>query len=390
MEAGKLTKNARLVPKDGPFSAEIVLYAADTPNSWKVAALLEELGVAYEVVAIDIAQNTQKEPWFLAMNPNGRTPAMLDRSKPDEPFYLFESGAMLLYLCDKYSSPLLPRDPRRRSEVEQWLMWQMSALGPMLGNCMYFKRIAAPMATDVSKLQFGIDRYHKESVRLLGVLDERLKDRDFLCGPGKGELSVADISCYGYVQAHWWAGVDVSQLAGLRAWLARLAERPAIAAGLAVPAGKASFMVDEGEASAEKRRKLEGNAASAGRPFFGWRDVSEVDETGQAPSGALAPPEASAVKVVKCFVLKYTYVGDILERRGPYRAAHLAHAQAAVNRGEMLLGGALDPPDLAYIIFKTESKELVEQFVKDDPYVINGLVTAHDIRAWNVVVGSAL
>lgn len=399
-EPRALTKYARLVSKDGPFEADIVLYAADTPNSWKVATLLEELEVKYDVVPVNIAKDEQKEPWFMAMNPNGRTPAMLDRSNPSEPFYLFESGAMLLYLCDKYGSKLLPKTARGRSEVEQWLMWQMSALGPMLGNCMYFKRIAAPMADDVSRLQFGIDRYHRESERLLRVLEARLGERDFLCGPGRGEFSIADIACHGYAHMHWWAGVDISSMAGLGAWLARVAARPSSSAGFLVPAGHTSFMADDTTASAAKRARLEDNAKAAGRPFFGWRDLMETGPAaGQAPSGALAPPAAAAaaaaaapaaVKVVKCQVLKYTYVEDVLERRGPYRAAHLAHATSYEKRGMLLLGGALDPPDFAYLIFKTDSQEEVEAFVKADPYVINGIVTAHEIRAWNVVAGSAL
>lgn len=275
-EPRNITPHARLVSRDGPFDADIVLYAADTPNTWKVAGLLEELKVRYDVVPIDLASNEQKEEWFMMMNPNGRTPAMLDRSSPDEPFTLFESGAMMLYLCDKFGSSLLPKDPRRRSEVEQWLMWQMSALGPMLGNCMYFKRIAAPTAEDIAKLEFGINRYNNESVRLLKVLDTRLADREYLCGPAQGEFSIADIACFGYAQSHWWAGIDVTAMAGLRAWLDRLAAKSAVLEGLKVPSGKANVMVMPTDENKQLRAQVEENASKAGRPHFGWRDLQEV------------------------------------------------------------------------------------------------------------------
>ena len=125
--ATQLTDLARLAPADGAWEHEIVLYAADTQNTWKVATLLEELGVAYDVFSIDISTNVQKEPWYTKMNPNGRTPTLLDRSAGTGSGYsIFESGAILLYLCRKFDSAsrFLPADPLLRSEVEQWLIWQ--------------------------------------------------------------------------------------------------------------------------------------------------------------------------------------------------------------------------------------------------------------------------
>lgn len=296
MASGALTKHARLVRKGGDLANDIVLYGADTPNTHKVSMLLEELGVTYDVVPIDISKNTQKEPWFLEICPNGRTPAMLDRSGSGPPFPIFESGAMLLYLCDKYAgrggARLLPRDPRRRSEVEQWVMWQMSALGPMLGNCMYFKRIAAPFQKDVAKVQFGIDRYHNESVRLYGILDARLSGRDYLCGPGRGEYSVADLACYGYAASHWWAGIDVSGLPHLTGWLARVAARPATQDGLRVPSGAPPMSIAAGGDARETwRRRVEESARAAGRPHFGWRDIAALRGKDVA-AGAMAPPKA--------------------------------------------------------------------------------------------------
>ena len=163
----------------------------------------------------------------------GRTPVLLDRSV-SPPLPVFESNAILLYLADKYKSPLLPRAPAARSEVEQWLMWQISALGPMLGQCMYMKRIAT-CANEVSALQFSIDRFHAECVRLLQVLETRLKERDYLCGPGRGEFSLADLACHGYAYSHWWAGISVEEMPALRRWLDAVAAKPSVQRGLKVP-----------------------------------------------------------------------------------------------------------------------------------------------------------
>ena len=211
----QLTAHATLVDvADADDAPGLTLYAADTPNSHKVAILLEELGVPYTVALIDISRNVQKEHWHLAINPNGRTPTLVDRSISPS-FSVFESGAIMLYLARKFAehggSDLLPtEDPAALSEIEQWLMWQMSALGPMLGNCMYFKRIAAPMTQDVSLLQFGIDRYEKESLRLYQVLEDRLSGgRKYLCGAGAGTYTLADIACFPYAQMHWWTGVSM-------------------------------------------------------------------------------------------------------------------------------------------------------------------------------------
>jgi Glutathione S-transferase len=184
------------VASEAESTQDLLLFAADTPNSWKVAALLEELAIPYDFLLVDISADEQKEPKYLQKNPNGRTPTLVDKSQ-SPPFAIFESGAILLYLADRYPSSLLPDDPLLRSEVVQWIMWQMSALGPMIGQCMYMKRIAAPIADDLRKVEFSINRFERESYRLLSILETRLAGREYLCGEAAGAYSLADVACYG-------------------------------------------------------------------------------------------------------------------------------------------------------------------------------------------------
>uniref|UniRef100_A0A7S2QC38 Glutathione transferase n=1 Tax=Zooxanthella nutricula TaxID=1333877 RepID=A0A7S2QC38_9DINO len=278
--ARHITKFARLVPPDGSVSSDgkLVLYGADTPNTWKPAALLEEMEIPYDVVFVNIMKNEQKQPDYLAMNPNGRTPTLLDRTVCP-PFSVFESGAIMLYVAEKHGTPLLPEKPEPKSEVVQWLMWQMSALGPMVGNCMYMKRIAAPVQDDVSKVQFGIDRFHNETVRLLTILETRLNNRDYLCGPDRGVFTIADIACFGYAAQHFWASVDISDMPFLSAWIARVGARPSIKSAATVP----GISISEGFPTFEQIRtdetiqsQLLESAAKAGRPYFGWKDMQEL------------------------------------------------------------------------------------------------------------------
>jgi GST-like protein len=199
------------------------LYTAATPNGWKASIMLEELGLPYTVRSLDLGKLEQKEPWFLALNPNGRIPALVDHEAGD--FAIFESGAILLYLAEK-AGRLIPNDPKGRSTVTQWLMFQMGGVGPMMGQANVFVRYAP------EKIPYAIDRYQKESRRLLEVLDRRLAEVPYLAG----EYSIADIATYPWVRGHAWAELDVSGLDHLHAWLARCGERPAVQRGLAVPA----------------------------------------------------------------------------------------------------------------------------------------------------------
>ncbi|TXH03331.1 MAG: glutathione S-transferase [Nevskiaceae bacterium] len=198
------------------------LYTAPTPNGHKASIMLEELGVPYRVQPVNIGTGEQKRPEYVTLNPNGRIPTLVDHGNAD--FAIFESGAILLYLAEKHGR-LIPMDARGRSTVVQWLMFQMSGVGPMQGQANVFFRYWP------EKYQPGIDRYQKETRRLYEILDRRLEGRDYLCD----DYSIADIATYPWVKIHSWAGVEVEGLPHLQAWMQRLRERPAVQRGLAVP-----------------------------------------------------------------------------------------------------------------------------------------------------------
>ncbi len=200
----------------------IDLYTAPTPNGWKASIMLEELGLEYNVRPIHLQDGEQREPWYLKINPNGRIPAIVDRDEDD--FAVFESGAILIYLAER-TGKLLPTARRPRSEVIQWLMFQMGGIGPMQGQANVFFRYAP------EKIQYAIDRYQNETHRLYEVLDGRLKDREFLAG----DYSIADIATWPWVRIHAWAGVEVDDLPNLQRWIATVGERPAVKRGVEVP-----------------------------------------------------------------------------------------------------------------------------------------------------------
>ena len=200
----------------------IDLYTAATPNGHKVSIVLEELGMPYTVHALSFDKKEQKAPAFLKINPNGRIPAIVDRANGD--FAVFESGAILVYLAE-LSGKLLPADPKGRSVVLQWLMFQMGGIGPMQGQANVFFRYFP------EKLQGAIDRYQHETRRLYEVLDTRLQAVEFLAG----EYSIADIATFPWVRGHEWSGVDVEGLPALQRWMATLEARPAVQRGLLVP-----------------------------------------------------------------------------------------------------------------------------------------------------------
>ena len=200
----------------------IDLYSAATPNGHKISIALEELALPYTLHPLALDTKVQKEPWFLAINPNGRIPAIIDRDAGD--FAVFESGAILVYLAEK-TGRLMPSDPKGRSLVMQWLMFQMGGIGPMMGQANVFYRYFP------EKIQPAIDRYQGESRRLFTVLDTRLKDHDYLAGA----YSIADIASWTWVRIHTWSGVPVEGLPHLQRWLAAIGARPAVQKGLAMP-----------------------------------------------------------------------------------------------------------------------------------------------------------
>jgi GST-like protein len=200
----------------------IDLYTAATPNGHKISIALEELALPYTLHALDLSNKDQKRPWFLAINPNGRIPAIVDRGEDD--FAVFESGAILMYLADK-TGRLMPDDVKGRSRVIQWLMFQMGGVGPMMGQANVFFRYFP------EKIQPAIDRYQGESKRLFRVLDTHLKDHEFLAG----DYSIADIANWAWVRTHRWSGVEIDDLPHLKRWLDAIRARPAVQKGIVTP-----------------------------------------------------------------------------------------------------------------------------------------------------------
>jgi len=216
------------------YPDRLQLFSLPTPNGVKVGIMLEETGLAYEAHRIDIIANEHHDPAFLALNPNGKIPAIFDPAGPGgRPLALFESGAILIYLAEK-TGQLLSTDPVTRYETIQWLMWQMGGVGPMFGQVGFFNKFAGK---DYDKRPR--DRYVAESARLLTVLDERLAGRDWVMG---ADYSIADISLLGWVRnlIGFYEARDLvgfNRFLHVQAWLTRGLARPAVQRGLKVTAG---------------------------------------------------------------------------------------------------------------------------------------------------------
>jgi GSH-dependent disulfide-bond oxidoreductase len=227
----------------------IDLYYWTTPNGHKITMFLEETGTPYRIVPVDISKGAQFEAAFLAIAPNNRIPAIVDRAPADggAPLSVFESGAILLYLAEK-SGQLLPREVRGRVEVTQWLFWQMAGLGPMAGQNHHFSRYAP------EKLPYAIERYVKETNRLYGVLNKRLADRAFLAG----EYSIADIACYPWIVPHEDQGQNLAHFPHLKRWFEAIRARAATVRAYqkAAAVNTASTVMTE-----ESRRVLFGQTA---------------------------------------------------------------------------------------------------------------------------------
>ena len=197
----------------------ITLYTAATPNGWKVSIALEEMGLPYDWKLIDFAINEQKADWYTAINPNGRIPAL-----DDDGFTLFESGAILMYLAEK-TGQFFPADVQGRSRVVQWLMFQMSAVGPMMGQANVFLRYFP------EKIQPAIDRYQREVMRLFGVMDKQLASHEYIAG----DYSIADMALWPWVSGYDWSGVTIDGFEHLQRWLTLVGSRPAVQAGRDIP-----------------------------------------------------------------------------------------------------------------------------------------------------------
>ena len=202
----------------------IDLYTWPTPNGQKVHIMLEEAELPYSVHPIDITEGAQFEPDFLAISPNNKVPAIVDDEGPTvEPYTVFESSAILLYLADK-TSKMVPPDTAGRYEVIQWLMFQSSGIGPMFGQAQHFHRYAP------ENFPYVVDRYTKESYRLLNVMERRLDHMEYLAG----DYSIADIACFPWVRIHKMMGLTLQDYPRVTEWYGEILERPAVEQGLTV------------------------------------------------------------------------------------------------------------------------------------------------------------
>jgi GST-like protein len=204
----------------------IDLYTWTTPNGRKVSIMLEELALPYRVHAINIGKDDQFKPDYVKINPNAKIPSIVDPEGPDgKPISMMESGAILVYLADK-TGKLLAKSGRQRYEALQWLMFQMGGVGPMFGQTHHFLRAAK------EQVPYAIERYSKETKRLYGVLNERLKDNSYLAG----DYSIADIATYPWVSRHEWHKTDLNDFPGVKRWYDAISARPAVQKGMNVPA----------------------------------------------------------------------------------------------------------------------------------------------------------
>jgi len=210
----------------------INLFTAGTPNGYKVSIMLEETNTAYKVYHIDMGAKEQKEDWYLKLNPNGRIPAIVDRANND--FAVFESGAILIYLAER-SGLFLPKEANKRSEVYQWLMFQMAGIGPMQGQAHVFLHYAP------EKIPFAIDRYTRETKRLYEVLNNRLKDHEYLVD----DYSIADIATWPWVRSHDKANISLDDMPHLDRWVNKIAERPGVQLGIEVPVNNSDQPIEE-------------------------------------------------------------------------------------------------------------------------------------------------
>ena len=227
----------------------IDLYTWPTPNGHKIHIMLEELGLSYNVIPIDIGAGDQFKPEFLAISPNNKMPAIVDHDGPGgTPYSMFESGAILIYLAEK-TWRFMPSEIRARFEVLQWIMFQMGHIGPMLGQNHHFRRYAP------EKIPYAIERYTNEAARLYGVLDKRLEGREYLVG----DYSIADMANYPWLRSHEAQGQDLNDFPNVKRWYEAIGARPAVQRGVEV----LSEHTRKGEMTDDEREQLFGSAQYA-------------------------------------------------------------------------------------------------------------------------------
>jgi Glutathione S-transferase len=214
------------------MAAPIELHFWPTPNGFKITIALEEMGLPYKLIPVNIGAGDQFKPDFLAISPNNRMPAIVDPEGPDgKPISVFESAAILQYLGRK-TGKFYGADERERVEIESWLMWQMGGLGPMAGQTHHFRQYAPAMLSDQRQLAYGAIRYTNETHRLYGVLNKRLSDREYVAG----DYSIADMASWPWVTPWRLQGIVLDEFPHLKAWYERIAAREAVQRG--VQAGK--------------------------------------------------------------------------------------------------------------------------------------------------------
>ena len=213
----------------------IDFYTAPTPNGHKVSCTLEAMELEYETHVINLMEDEQKKPEFLAISPNGRIPAIVDRDVDNLP--IFESGAIMIYLAEK-TGKLMPTDLNEKAKVLEWLMFQMGGIGPMMGQANVFFRYFP------EKIQPAIDRYQNEGRRLFEVLDDHLATQEWLAK----DYSIADIANWCWVRTHKWSGISIEGLDHLQRWMKAMYDQPGMSAGLSVPMKVESLLDDDKKA----------------------------------------------------------------------------------------------------------------------------------------------
>ena len=213
----------------------IDFYTAPTPNGHKVSCTMEAMELEYETHVVNLMENEQKKPEFLAISPNGRIPAIVDRDADNLP--IFESGAIMIYLAEK-TGKLMPTDLNEKAKVLEWVMFQMGGIGPMMGQANVFFRYFP------EKIQPAIDRYQNEGRRLFEVLDDHLATQEWLAK----DYSIADIANWCWVRTHKWSGISIEGLDHLQRWMKAMYDQPGMSAGLSVPMKVESLLDDDKKA----------------------------------------------------------------------------------------------------------------------------------------------